>query len=252
MLVDLAAEQDELDAVVSVLGDDEWGTATPADGWDVRDSVAHLAYSEELATLALTDTTRFQEILDDPSTAVAAWTEAGRTLSGLEVLRWWQTTRGRTIAALGARAERDRVPWAAGPMSAVSFATARLMETWAHGQDVRDALGLPPSETDRLRHVADLGVRTRPFSYRLRGLEPPTVPVRVELVHDGDRWTWDDGEAGEDVVRGTALDFCLVVTQRRHPSDTDLTVEGEHARQWMSIAQAFAGPPTGPRERSPA
>jgi uncharacterized protein (TIGR03084 family) len=249
LLGDLAAEQADLDAVLGLLGEADWRTPTPAEGWDVRDSVAHLAYSEDLATIALTDTARFQAILDDPVTTVAAWTERGRRLSGPEVIRWWHESRGRTIDALGTRAERDRVPWAAGPMSAVSFATARLMETWAHGQDVRDALGLPPSATVRLRHVADLGVRTRAFSYRVRGLEPPAAPVRVELVHGEDRWTWGEGDAH---VRGTALDFCMVVTQRSHPNDTTLVIEGKLAREWMSIAQAFAGPPTGPRERSKA
>jgi uncharacterized protein (TIGR03084 family) len=249
VLADLAAEQAELHAVLGALDDGAWLQATPADGWDVRDSVAHLAYSEELASIALTDPGRFQQILGDPGRTVAAWTERGRRLSGPEVLRWWQQSRGRTIDELGTRTERDRVPWAAGPMSARSFATARLMETWAHGQDVRDALGLPPSDTARLRHVADLGVRTRSFSYRVRGLEPPDAPVQVELVHCNDRWAWGEGGAS---VRGTALDFCLVVTQRRHPNDTALAIEGETAREWMSMAQAFAGPPTGPRQRSSA
>jgi hypothetical protein len=39
------------------------------------------------------------------------------------------------------------------------------------------------------------------------------------------------------------VDFCLLVTQRRHLADTAVVVEGDAARQWISIAQAFAGPP---------
>ncbi len=68
--------------------------------------------------------------------------------------------------------------------------------------------------------------------------------MRVELeAPGGDRWTWGDQEL-KDVVAGPAEDFCLVVTQRRHLDDTALTVRGPLAAEWMSIAQAFAGPPT--------
>jgi len=132
-------------------------------------------------------------------------------------------------------------------MSAMSFATARLMETWAHGQDVRDALGREPDVTARLRHVADLGVRTRPFAYGARGVDLPDAGVRVELVGvDDEAWVWGP-EGVEDEVRGPALDFCLVVTQRINPADTALTVSGRWANDWLGIAQAFAGPATDTR-----
>ena len=137
-----------------------------------------------------------------------------------------------------------RIPWVVGEMSVTSFATARLMETWAHGQDIYDGLGRTRRPTARLRHVAHLGVSTRGFSYRNRGLGLPATVVRVELeAPGGDRWTWGDQEL-KDVVAGPAEDFCLVVTQRRHLDDTALTVRGPLAAEWMSIAQAFAGPPT--------
>jgi uncharacterized protein (TIGR03084 family) len=117
------------------------------------------------------------------------------------------------------------------------------METWAHGQDVADALGVTRRPTARLRHVAHLGVRARPFSYVVRGLEVPAEAVRVELTGpSGERWEWDtDAPAG--LIEGPALDFCLVVTQRRHLADTALTVRGAAASEWLAIAQAFAGPP---------
>ena len=133
-------------------------------------------------------------------------------------------------------------------MSARSFITARLMETWAHGQDVVDALGAERPPTDRLRHVAHIGVGARPFSYVANGREPNPAPVRVELVApSGDEWTWGPDDAA-DRVSGPALDFCLLVTQRRHRDDVDLTVQGAAADEWIGIAQAFAGPP-GPGRR---
>ena len=128
-------------------------------------------------------------------------------------------------------------------MSARSFVTARLMEAWAHGQDVADALDVSRPASDRLRHVAHLGVIARGWSYTTRGLTPPTGEVRVELSGPhGEQWTWGDADVA-DRVRGTALDFCLVVTRRRHAADTPLQTEGPLAAEWMAIAQAFAGPP---------
>jgi uncharacterized protein (TIGR03084 family) len=138
---------------------------------------------------------------------------------------------------------KTRLPWYGPDMSALSSATARLMETWAHGQDVADALGRRREPTDRLRHIAHLGVQAAGFSFVLNGRPVPTTLVRVELVApSGARWEWGPPDTA-DRVTGTALDFCLTVTQRRHVSDTALTVTGPVATEWISIAQTFAGAP---------
>lgn len=247
LLADLAAEEADLDAVVAGIDDAQWATATPAAGWDVQDSIAHLAVSEELAATALADPDTFDKrlasMLEDLGGTEDSMLREGRARSGPDVLTWWRAERERVLVGLHARDPADRIPWITGRMSAVSFATARLMETWAHGQDVVDALAVPRAPTARLRHVADLGVRTRPFSYAVNGLALPDDGVRVELdTSDGETWTW--GESTSDVVRGDALDFCLVVTKRRRPDDTALEVTGPLAREWIDIAQAFAGPPS--------
>ena len=128
-------------------------------------------------------------------------------------------------------------------MSVASFITARLMETWAHAQDVFDAFGVARVPSTRLRHVAHIGVLALPNSYRARGLDVPDAAVRVELeAPDGTTWEWGDPDAA-DSVRGPALDFCLVATQRRHVADTALVVVGPVATEWIAIAQTFAGPP---------
>ena len=179
LLDDLEAEEEELDALVAGLDDGEtgWGAPTPAEGWDVRDEIAHLAVAEELATVALTDArafaARLAELLADTDRLVDELESQGRSKPGSEVLEWWRAARRPTIAQLRERDPKDRVPWIAGPMSAMSFATARVMETWAHGQDVVDALGASRAPTARLRHIAELGVRTRPFAYVVRGRDQP-------------------------------------------------------------------------------
>jgi uncharacterized protein (TIGR03084 family) len=122
------------------------------------------------------------------------------------------------------------------------------METWAHGQDVADTFRIDRIDTDRLRHIAFLGVRTRAHAYALRGKDAPGTPVRVDLTLPSGA-AWSDGDASaRDRIRGTARDFCLVVTHKRHVRDTDLVVDGDAAAEWMSIAQAFAGPPGAGRK----
>jgi uncharacterized protein (TIGR03084 family) len=135
-------------------------------------------------------------------------------------------------------------------MGRASFLSARLMETFAHGHDIAAAVDRELPATARLRHVAHLGVATRGFAFANRGLEPPVGTVRVELeAPSGTTWTWGPEDA-PDTVRGPALDFCLLVTKRRHPDDTALVAEGPDAERWLAIAQCFAGPPTdGPPPR---
>ena len=170
--------------------------------------------------------------------------EVGKDMSIEELMGWWRRERKKLLEAYSTLGRKDRLPWYGPTMSALSHATARLMETWAHGQDVFDALRLKRANTDRLRHVAHLGVTTFGWSYTNRGLEPPKTPVRVELTAaSGSVWTWGPEDAS-DRISGPAEDFCLVVVQRRHVDDTSLEVVGETARDWMLKAQCFAGPAT--------
>lgn len=241
---DLRAEHADLDRIVGGLDDKGWSTATPAEGWSVQDQIAHLAFFDDAARTAVTDPDAFAAIVDeglnDPQ-FVDRTVLRGRGMAPAEVLAWWRSARDACAAAFEKLDPSTRVPWFGPAMGARSFATARLMETWAHGQDVADAVGVERAPTDRLRHVCHIGVRALPFSFTVHGLPVPDAPVRVELVGPaGDGWTWGDEDAA-DVVRGPALDFALVVTQRRHRDDTGVTASGPVAEQWLSVAQAFAG-----------
>ncbi|CAN5744994.1 TIGR03084 family metal-binding protein [soil metagenome] len=247
LLADLAAEHADLDAVVTGLDDYGFATPTPAEGWTVGDQLSHLAFFDEAAHRAATDAEGFvadlARALEDVDAYMAAPIERGRSLAAEERLRWWRGARTAVLSAFASLDPSQRLPWYGPPMSAMSFATARLMETWAHGQDVVDALAVDRAATDRLRHIAHLGVRTRGFSYAVRGREAPPDPVRVVLTSpSGEEWTWGPDDA-VDEVHGSALDFCLVVTQRRHLDDTAMVVTGAASREWMGLAQAFAGGP---------
>jgi uncharacterized protein (TIGR03084 family) len=248
---DLTAETADLEALVADLDDTAWATATPAEGWDVKDQVGHLAYFDDRARESMTERDAYiahrDEVLAHPDFADRMADES-RRFDGPETLGWFRRARTALLEAARHTDPSLRVPWYGPDMSAASSITARIMETWAHGQDVADALGADRAPSDRLRHVAFIGARALPNSYQARGLPLPETPVRVELeAPSGDWWAFGP-EGASDTVRGPALDFCLAVTQRRHLADLDLDVDGPVATEWMSIAQAFAGPP-GPGRR---
>jgi uncharacterized protein (TIGR03084 family) len=248
---DLIATTADLETRLDGLDERSWHTPTPAEGWDVTDQVSHLAYFDEAATMAATDPERFraerEEVRADVDAFTATIAARYHDWPGDKLLAWSREARGAMVDALRALDPSLRVPWYGPDMSAASSVTARIMETFAHGQDIADALGVPWTPARALPHVAYLGVRAIPNSYRTRGLPVPETEVRVDLVApDGSQWAMGP-EDSADAVRGPMLDFCRVVTQRRHVDDTDLVVTGPVATEWMAIAQAFAGPPGGGR-----
>ena len=263
LLDDLTAEGDQLRDTVQRLGPDGWTRPTPAPGWTVATQVVHLMWTDEVAVLAARShespeaKAAWDEVvlaaIEDPTGYVDAAAFELAELDRDEALDRWAASRAGLREALGDLPDGQRMPWFGPPMSAASMATARFMETWAHGLDVHDAAAAAtgqsrPEPTDRIRHVAHLGVRTRDYAFSVQGEEPPADEFRVELTApSGALWTWGPDDAAQRVT-GSAYDFCLLVTQRVHRADTDLVAEGADAEHWLTIAQAFAGPAGPGRE----
>jgi uncharacterized protein (TIGR03084 family) len=246
LLDDLRAEHDDLLGYVATA---DLGLAVPAEPWDVRDTVSHLLVGDQKALLAAADPDGFAaelpQVIADPHGFIDAWLLVGRDLPKDELLARWTSGLDELVTAIAKVPEGTKIPWYGPPMSPASFATARLMEYWAHGQDVVDALGAQRTATARLKHICHLGYRTRGFSYAVRGLTVPEGEVRVTLTApDGSTWQWG---TGDDAVVGTAEDFALRVTQRRHRLDTGLVATGPLADDWLDRAQCFAGLPTDGR-----
>ncbi|MGV9561036.1 TIGR03084 family metal-binding protein [Streptomyces sp. NPDC003480] len=245
---DLREESEELDRLVAELSPQEWSLATPAPRWSIAHQIAHLSWTDNSALLAVTDPDGFRTLVEKalgaPDSFVDEGAEEGAHLPPAELLSRWRDGRTALDRALRGAPRSARFPWYGPPMSAASMATARLMETWAHGQDIADTLGVVRTPTDRLRHVARIGVRARDYAFGIRGLEVPGEEFRVELLPPSghDLWTYGPEDAPQRVT-GPALDFCLLVTQRAHRADLAVRAEGPDADRWLDIAQAFAGPP---------
>lgn len=250
LIDDLRDEYRSLATLCEGLSADEWQRPSLFYGWSAWDEVAHLCYFDQTALTSATDPARFVPEAAELSARMAAGgaisavaREAFGHLDGPALLALWRTRFEPLADALARLDPKARLPWYGPPMSARSFATARLMETWAHGQDIWDTLRRRRPGTARLKHIAHLGVTTFGWTFANRGLPVPEVSPWVHLLApDGSAWTWGD-PAAEHRVAGSAEDFCLLVTQRRHVDDTGLSYTPGPVAQWLQMAQCFAGPP---------
>ena len=252
VLTDLAREGDWLESIVGDLADDDWRRPTPADGWDVATTIAHLAWTDEVAVLAARADSGEEgkaawdavvlEAIGDPEGFVDAQALAGGKASPEELLARWRHARQELAHVLSDVPSGTRMPWFGPPMSATSMATARFMETWAHALDVAETLDAPVEPHDRVRHVVHIGVRTRNFAYANRGETPPAEEFSVVLTSpSGETWSYGPDDATQRIT-GSAWDFARLVTQRAHRDDLDVHADGPDADHWLDIAQAFAGP----------
>jgi uncharacterized protein (TIGR03084 family) len=240
----LEAEQRDLHRLLEALAADDWARPTPAAGWDVRDQVSHLAHTEEVALDTLTGGPRNLAAEVERCGGGDAFTEwgcdQGRGKTPHAVLDWWWQASGRMRAGLRQADTAARVRWGLG-MSWRSFVTARLMEHWAHGLDVRAAVGAPAPDTDRLQHVAWIGVGALPYAFSVAGVEPPEGhTLRVELVGPaGQRWAYGPPDA-TDLISGPAGQWCRVAVQRLPRADAhELKGEGPLAKLALDNARAF-------------
>ncbi|QGG42979.1 TIGR03084 family metal-binding protein [Aeromicrobium yanjiei] len=247
ILSDLTAESLQLDQWVAGLPADGWAAVTTPEGWTVAHQIAHLHWTDSTSLAAIVDPDEFGRIMlaaaEDPFGFIDTATEEMALLPPEDLLVVWREGRVELDAALRGVPDGEKIPWFGPAMNPASMATARIMETWAHGHDVAEALGITVPESSRAKHVCHIGVRARPYAYLVRGEQDPGVDIRVELTGpDGDLWTWGPDDAAERVT-GSGHDFALLATRRRHLDDVDVRAEGEHAAHWLTIVQAFAGLP---------
>lgn len=247
VFADLAGEGAELDGVLAGLSAEQWQLPTSAPGWSIADQVGHLTATDELAVQAARDPEGFRAVRGELVAMLEGGLEPASQYrpseSGVALHERWRTAQSAVLDALHGHPPGTRMPWFGPDMSPAGIATGRLMELWAHGGDIADALGMVRPPTGRIRHIARLGVGARDHAFAVHGLPAPSDPFRVELVGpDGDVWHFGPADAPQ-AVTGPAIDFCLLATRRVHRNDTALRASGPDADRWLDVAQAFVGAP---------
>jgi uncharacterized protein (TIGR03084 family) len=250
---DWKAECDALDAVLATLDGDDWHKDTPAEGWDTRDTVGHLADTNDIMHSSVTGGPR--DLMAEASraageqadltreTAVDAFTawqmEKVRTMSGPQVHAWWHEATVRLLDLLTTLDPKGRYLWGPNMVSPMSLGSARMMETWAHSLDIHGAHGVPFVHTDRVRHVAFLGWRAIPYAFGLVGLEAPGS-VRLELAAPSGAELVYGPDDAPNVIRGAATDWAYVVSRRdRDGAAARLEAIGPDAATAIKHGRAF-------------
>jgi uncharacterized protein (TIGR03084 family) len=239
ILSDLVAEQQFLDQFLQRISLKDWDRSTPAKGWTVRDTISHLADSEELASTAITGELaleRYRSTTDLDALRQEA-VDKGRKMRPQDVIEWWRGGRAKVVEPLSRMAADDRVEWIVGSMSARTLATSRLMETWAHGLDIYTAMKAEIEDTPRIRHICWLGWKTLPYAFKLAGHD--YVPVRVEVIGPGyAKWVYGPEDA-ENLIKGSASDWARLSVQRAKPADVRLKVTGDAAKIAIEVVRAY-------------
>jgi len=242
---DLLEEGTELKALLDTLTPADWAKPTPFKNWTVNQVIQHLHGSDRMAVLSLNSREEFEAVAKDRTKVKATMnpTQTNADLLG----DWWDYFQ-QMCEQLGNSDPKRRLAWFGPDMGVMMFTTARQMETWAHAQDIYDLLQQPRNNTDRLKNIAVIGVKTYGWTFANRKLAPPGAAPYVKLqAPSGDIWEFNEPQP-DNYVEGSAVEFCHVVTQGRNIQDVNLSVVGEPATQWMDIAQCFAGPPEDPPE----
>ena len=240
---DLLEEGQELKALLETLSAEDWQAPTPFKDWTVNKVVQHLNGADVMAVLSLSDPEKFKATISDMK---AVNKTMNPVIEGQELFERWWSYFSEMSQQLGASDPKRRCPWFGPDMGVMMFTTARQMETWAHAHDIYDLKKQPRNNTDRIKNIAEIGVRTYGWTFANRKLEPPGDAPYVRLTApSGALWEWNE-PSQDNKVEGSAVEFCHVVTQGRNIADVSLQVKGEAATQWMAIAQCFAGPPETP------
>ena len=244
---DIAAETRALSSVVEDLTEDQWRAPTVAEGWDSHETILHLGATDWICYLTLVNPKLFVDIRTQLSKGETSVHKAVgphvRGLQASELWEWFLTGRSEMLGALRDTDPKARITWLGPDIGARSLATSRLLETWTHSHDLADSFAIQYPRTNRLRHIAHIGVVTREFSYVNQGLTPPKEPVRVELVSpNGDQWSWGPDDA-TNKVSANAYEFCKVITRRIPVAESAVETHGALAQKWMEIAQPWIEPP---------
>jgi uncharacterized protein (TIGR03084 family) len=239
ILSDLVAEQQFLDQSLQRIPIKIWDMVTPSKPWTVRDTISHLADFEELGadSIAGGDRIKRWQNASDLRPLRQEAIKKGRAMRPQDVIEWWRGGRAKVVEPLSHLSGDTRIEWIDGDMSARTFATFRLLETWMHGLDIYATLKIDVEDTPRIRHVCWLGWKTLPYAFKHAGED--YEPVRIEVIGPGySRWIFGP-EDTDQLIKGSASDWARVAVRRIDPAKTRLKVTGEYAEKALQVARAY-------------
>ena len=250
IIADLRAEGEQLYTFLTTLDDADWSRATTFKSWTVNDVVEHLHLSDFLAVTSHKGADQFAGVMKqmrDPNLKAGEFSkQMTNDTSGIELLNRWKSLFDEMCDRFAATEPSRRLTWVGPDMGISMFATARFMETWSHSWAIYDLMGVSKISTDSIKNIATIGIKTYGWTFVNRKEIPPEPKPYVKLTApSGEVWSWNEPQI-DNVIEGDAAEFCQVVTQVRNIADVHLLVAGGPAKQWMDIAQCFAGPPNDP------
>jgi uncharacterized protein (TIGR03084 family) len=245
----LSEQHAELAGILEGLDEADWQRPTPScEGWTVLDVVLHLAQTDEVAIESAQGSFGSElasMFTDGGSTAnvdeaAEVMVVAQRDTTGADLFVRWKTASGTLRQVLATVDPSSRKQWVSGELSARTLATTRLAESWIHTRDVAEALDIELTPPDRLWHITRLAWRTVPYAFARAGCDAPG-PVAFELRSpNGVMWEFNPDDLPETVIRGDAIELCLVAARRVDPADTDLVGEGPDADAVLELVRTYA------------
>ncbi|RIK09801.1 MAG: wyosine base formation [Acidobacteria bacterium] len=245
----LAAETAGLSSFLEQLTDDQWRHPSACAGWSVSDVVLHLAQSEEGVISAFDHGSAgiplapyAKEAVSGGGGAVDGIVEAAvraeRPTIPADVLPRWQEAHAGVMRRFREAEPGARLNWISVPLSPRTLATTRIAEHWIHGMDIREPLGDPAPDTDRLELIARLAWRTLGYAFGSVGEVAPSVALRLEGP-EGEAWKFGSDDA-EVVITGPAGDWCRVAARRLDPGESSLIYEGTAGKRVLELVRTYA------------
>jgi uncharacterized protein (TIGR03083 family) len=185
---------DSLDQLLSGLSEQQWQASTPLPGWCVHNVIAHILGTELMLQGLNTpdadiDLTTLDHVRNGVGAANEAWVRHFGSESEAALLQRFRsvtTDRHKRLSAVFVDDWNAPMPTPVGLESLGRFMRVRVFDCWMHEQDIRDAVGLPPSEAELSGPAARLSLdeiaATMGFVVGKLGKAPEGSRVAIELT----------------------------------------------------------------------
>ena len=238
---------DSIAALCADLTEQQWKTMTSCPGWTVQDTLSHLIGVERLI-LGLPVTKHRAGEFDHVKNPIGEFNEhevdSRRHLPGADVLEEWNEliAGGREFFEEAGEDYFNRETMTPTGLGTIAdFLHVRVLDCWAHEQDMRRALGKPGNDAGpAAEHTIDRLLRTIPIVVGKRAKTPEGRGIVLEITGPVKRFVpvlVTNGRAAVvdkvgDPIATVKMDsntFCELAMGRIEPSSATVEVIGDQA-----------------------